>query len=145
MGERLRTLVRVVIFLGVAASAGCTGMPGGEVTDAAMVVYTEGSRHDTLAATVPTDAATVYASFARIIEAEPDVEIINRKDNAMMMEVTQYEYRITAQVTAFGADKSLLYIWADAGDSGRTGKDLATAVVERICDEVGVRYEVVQY
>ena len=137
--------LRVVIILAISGIAGCTALPGGEVTDAALVVYTEGSRHDTLAATVPTDAATVYASFSRIIEAEPDVEIVNRKDNAMMMEVTQGELSVTAQVTPFGDDKSLLYIWADAGDSGRTGRDLATAVVERICEEVGVPYEVVEY
>ncbi|NIS91040.1 MAG: hypothetical protein GTN98_13345 [Woeseiaceae bacterium] len=137
--------LRVVIILAISGIAGCTALPGGEVSDAALVVYTEGSRHDTLAATVPADAAIVYASFARIIEAEEGVEIIHRKDNAMMMEVKQGEYSITSQVTRFGESKSLLYIWADAGDSGRTGRDLATAVVERICEEVGVPYEVVEY
>jgi hypothetical protein len=38
-----------------------------------------------------------------------------------------------------------LYIWADAGSSGRTGREMAISGVEFICDELGVDYELVQY
>ena len=52
---------------------------------------------------------------------------------------------MTGQVTDLGGGRSLIYVWADAGESGVTGKELAIDVVERVCDELGVQYELVNY
>jgi len=138
-------VIRITIMFAIVLITGCGALPGGQVTDAALMVHTEGSRHDTLAVTVPADAASVYASFARLIEEQDDIEVVSRKDNAMMIEVTKDELSITAQTTRLGAGRSLLYIWADAGDSGRTGKEVSTAVAEAVCEELGVAFETVQY
>jgi len=125
--------------------AGCTALPARQAVDAALVVHTEGSSQHMIAARVPADASRVFNSFVRIIEEKPDVEVVNRKDNAMLLEITQDEIKITAQATQLGAGESLLYIWAEAGDSGLSGRELATAVVEAICEELGVEFERVDY
>ena len=125
--------------------AGCVALPARQAVDAALVVHTEGSSQHMIAARVPADASRVFNSFVRIIEEKPDVEVVNRKDNAMLLEITQDGIEITAQATQLGAGESLLYIWAEAGDSGLSGRELATVVVEAICEELGVEFERVDY
>jgi hypothetical protein len=125
--------------------AGCTALPARQAIDAALVVHTEGSSQHMIAARVPADASRVFDSFVRIIEDKPDVEVVNRKDKAMLLEIAQDGFKITAQATQLGAGESLLYIWAEAGDSGRSGRELATAAIETICEELGVKYERVDY
>jgi hypothetical protein len=120
-------------------------MPGGTVVDSAMVVHTAGSSKSTISARVPADAAAVYSAFADVLEEEPDVEVLSRKDGAMLMEVRGEFGEITAQVTRLGPTESLLYIWADADGTGRTGAEVANAAVRRICDELDVGYEIVEY
>jgi len=135
----------VLFGLIFALVVGCTALPARQAVDAALVVHTEGSSQHMIAARVPADASRVFKSFVRIIEEKPDIEVVNRKDNAMLLEVTQDGIKITAQVTQLGAGESLLYIWAEAGESGRSGRELATAAVEMICEELGVGFERVDY
>ena len=136
-----------VVFPGLVAVilAGCTALPARQAVDAALVVHTEGSSQHMIAARVPADASRVFNSFVHIVEEKPDVEVVNRKDNAMLLEITQDGTKITAQATQLGVGESLLYIWAEAGDSGLSGRELATAVVETICEELGVEFERVDY
>jgi len=137
----MRILITTIVLL----LGGCAALPGGQVTDAALIVHTEGSSQDMLAVTIPADATQVYESFARVIEGRPGIEVVNRKDNAMMLEVSKDGTRITAQATQLGSGQSLLYIWADAGDSGHSGRGIATSAVEAICEELGVGFETVSY
>lgn len=125
--------------------SGCIFLPGGRVVESATVVYTAGASQHTAAVEVPVEAAEVYEALVRIIKDNPDVEVINRNDNGMLVEVAQTGKRITGQVTRLGSGRSLLYIWADSGSSGRSGRELAISAVETICDELGVAYELVNY
>jgi hypothetical protein len=84
--------------------------------------------------------------MVRVIKEHPDIEVVERKDKAYLIEVAQEkERRITGQVTSLGSGSSLLYIWADSGSSGRSGREMAISAVEFICDDLGVDYELVQY
>ena len=98
-----------------------------------------------IAARVPVDAKTVYASFVRVVNENPETRIVSRKDVAMLLEATRGEFRVTGQVTDLGPGSSLLYIWADAGDSGYSGSEVARKVVDAICEELGVRMTQVEY
>jgi hypothetical protein len=113
--------------------------------ESATVVYTAGARQHTAAVEIPIEAREVFDALVRIIKDNPDVEVIKRNDNGMLIEVAQSSKRITGQVTKLGSGNSLLYVWADSGTSGRTGRDLAISAVEIICDELGVAYELVNY
>jgi hypothetical protein len=137
-------LVFSVSFLSVVLS-GCALLPGGQVTEATTIVYTAGSKKHTAAVQIPAAASEVYATFDRLLADRPDVNLDNRNDKAYLMEVSKGGRSLTGQVTSLGPDRSLLYVWADAGDTGVSGEDLATSVVEIICDELGVEYELVNY
>jgi hypothetical protein len=125
--------------------SGCIFLPGGRAVESATVVYTAGARQHTAAVEIPIEAREVFDALVRIIKDNPDVEVIKRNDNGMLIEVAQSSKRITGQVTKLGSGNSLLYVWADSGTSGRTGRDLAISAVEIICDELGVAYELVNY
>ena len=125
--------------------SGCSWLAGGSAVDAATVVYTRGSSQSTTSARIPVDAESLYSGFSRILDEETDIEIVSRKDSAMMIEVTGDFGEITAQVTPLGSRESLLYIWADATGTGRLGGEVANAAVQRICDELGVSYELIEY
>ena len=124
---------------------GCGATPARQAYDAALVVHTAGSSQHMIAARVPAEATAVFQAFDAVIERRPDVAVFNRKDNAMLLEVARDDVRVTGQVTALNDEESLLYVWADAGESGITGKEVATATVEAICDELGVTFERVDY
>ena len=135
------------IFPGVIAAllSGCVFLPGGTVTNSATVVYTAGASQHTAAVELQLAADVVFEALVRIIKESPDVEVVNRNDQAFLIEVAQKERRITGQVTKLGSGSSLLYIWADAGSSGESGRGMAISAVEVICDELGVSYELVNY
>jgi len=129
----------------ILAIAGCTAMPARQAVDAANVVYTQGASQHMISAKVPVDAASVYNSFLRVISEHPDLSIVTQKDAAMMIEVTRGDFKVTGQVTELDAGRSLLYIWADAGDSGYSGRELSEDAVDLICEELGVSIERVEY
>ena len=145
MKKRLRQLFLLSALLFVANLSACAWLAGGSVVESALVVHTAGSKKHTAAAQIPVPAAEVFAAVIRLVEEKPDLLIENRNDKAFLIEVTAGSQSMTGQVTSLGTDRSLLYVWADAGESGRTGEALATSVVELVCDELGVEHELVHY
>jgi len=120
-------------------------MPGSSVTNAATVVYAAGASQYTAAVELRVPADVVFDSLVRTIKEHPEIDVVKRNDKARLIEVSQQERRITGQVSSLGSGNSLLYIWADAGSTGESGREIAMAAVEFICDELGVDYEVVTY
>ena len=145
MTNRRGQLLVMSIFLTVSTLSGCIFLPGGTVVESALVVHTAGSKKHTAAVQVPVAAAEVFATIVRLIEDNPDLLIESRNDKAFLIEVAQGSTSLTGQVTDLGAGRSLLYVWADAGESGVTGEEFATSVVELVCDELGVEHELVNY
>lgn len=141
-----RFLLPAILLVSAILTSACTALPGGTVTDAATIVYTSGASQYTAAVELQVSDDDVFEAMVQIIKEHPDIEVVKRNDAAHMIEVAQgKERRITGQVTSLGSGSSLLYIWADAGSSGRTGREMAISAVERVCDELGVGYELVQY
>jgi len=145
MTNRLWQLLVISTVLTVSTLSGCIFLPGGTVVESALVVHTAGSKKHTAAVQVPVAASEVFATIVRLVGDRPDLLIESRNDKAFLIEVAKGSRTLTGQVTSLGADRSLLYVWADAGDSGVTGEELATSIVEIVCDELGVEYELVNY
>lgn len=141
----IRRLARITAALIIPILHGCASLPGGQVVESAIVVYTAGSKNHTAAAQIPVAAADVFASLVNAIKDKPDIVIENLNDEAFLIEVARGSRSLTGQVTPLGANRSLLYVWVDAGDSGLTGEELAISVVEIVCDDLGVNYELVKY
>ncbi len=145
MINKLWQLLVISTFLAISTLSGCIFLPGGTVVESALVVHTAGSKKHTAAVQVPVAASEVFATIVRLIEDKPDWQIENRNDKAFLIEVAKGSRSLTGQVTDLGAGRSLLYVWADAGESGVTGEELATSVVELVCDELDVEHERVNY
>lgn len=145
MNDKNWQLLVLITFFMFTVVSGCTALPGGNVVESATVVYTAGSKKHTAAVRVPVAASEVFATIVRLIEDNPNVVIENRNNKAYLIEVVEGGNNFTGQVTKLGADHSLLYVWVDAGDGVSTGRELATDVVEIVCDELGVEYELVNY
>ena len=124
---------------------GCASLPAGQVVESATVVYTTGSKQHTAAVQIPVAASSVFASLVNAIKEKPDVVIENLDEKAFLIEVSRGSRSMTGQATPLGANRSLLYVWIDAGNSGLSGEELATTVVEVVCDDLGVKYELVNY
>ena len=140
---RLRHAVAPILFLLVGA---CTALPGGTVTDAATVVYTSGSSQYTAAVQLKVPAADVFEALLAVVAEHPDLEVINQNDKAYLIKVGhEGERYTTGQVTSLGPDSSLLYVWAEAGSSGRTGREMAFSAVDFVCEKLNVDYELVNY
>jgi len=145
MTNRLWQLLVISTFLTVSTLSGCIFLPGGTVVESALVVHTAGSKKHTAAVQVPVAASEVFATIVRLLEENPDWLIENRNDEAFLIEFAKGSRSLTGQVTDLGVGRSLLYVWADAGESGATGEELATSMVEIVCDELGVEHELVHY
>ena len=145
MTNRLWQLLVISTFLTVSTLSGCIFLPGGTVVESALVVHTAGSKKHTAAVQVPVAASEVFATIVRLLEENPEWLIENRNDKAFLIEFAKGSRNLTGQVTDLGAGRSLLYVWADAGESGVTGEELATSMVEIVCDDLGVEHERVSY
>jgi len=139
-------LLSAALSIAAGVLTGCAPLPGSSVTNAATVVYTASARQHTAAVELPVEPPVVFEALVRLIKEHTDVEVVDRNDKAMLIEVAQdKERRITGQVTKLGAGNSLLYVWADAGSSGQSGREMAISAIELICEELGVDYELVNY
>lgn len=145
MNKKLRQLVVLYILIISASISGCATLPAGQVVESATVVYTTGAKRHTAAVQIPVAAPEVFDTFFLLLANRPGVNVDNRNDKAYLMEVSKGSRSLTGQVTGLGANRSLLYVWADAGESGLTGEELAISIVEQVCDELGVEYELVNY
>ena len=81
----------------------------------------------------------------KVLERDPEINVVSQNDKGMLLEVVEAGERMTGQVTNLGSAESLLYVWADAGNSGRTGSELTSVVIEAVCEELGVEFERIDY
>jgi hypothetical protein len=124
--------------------AGCWPAPGASVAHTTAVVYTRGARQNTVSVRLEVLPQDAFAALERVLETRPDLEIIKRDAGRRLAEVVKGDRHLAAQVTDLGGGETLLFVWADAGTSGRTGRDLALDAVEQLCEELGVSYEIVE-
>jgi hypothetical protein len=141
----MRQLFVLSVLFSLSVLLGCSALPGGQVVESALVVHTAGAKKHTAAVQIPLAAEKVFATIVRLIEERPNNIIENRNDKAFLIEIEEDGRSMTGQVTRLGTDRSLLYVWVDAGNTGLTGQELATDIVEVVCDELGVKYELVNY
>lgn len=107
-------------------------------TSAGMVVYTKGARQHTATVQLVRSPAEVYAAMLRLTAQRSDLKIINKDDKRYLLELTDGERSLTGQATELDYNSTLFFIWADAGDSGKTGRDLALDAMRQLCAELKV-------
>lgn len=112
---------------------GCGLFSAGEV------VYTRGARQHTATAELAVPPQEVYDAMVRITENTPGWKVIDKNPTRRMVEAEEGGKSVAGQATELGSNSTLLFIWADAGDSGQTGQDLALEAMRDICNELDVK------
>jgi hypothetical protein len=74
----------------------------------------------------------------RVAEASPGWTIVSRDAGRMLVEAAQGDSSVAGQATELGSNSTLLFVWADAGATGRTGQDLALEAMRDVCEELDV-------
>ena len=130
----------VVGLVSVLTLLGCTTGAMKAPTDAGMVVYTRGSSLHTATIQIAKPASEVYAAMLRAVAKYPEkVTVVNNNEKGYLLEVNHEGKRLTAQAMEVDAYTTLFFIWADAGASGQTGKNLALRAAQEICAELKIQ------
>lgn len=119
----------------------CTPVAMQPVTSSGLVVYSKGARQQTASLRLAMPPAEVYRGMLGMVERRPQLTVINSNDKRYLLEVTDGGRRLTGQATDLGRGETLLFIWADAGDSGQTGRDLIEDAITLVCTELRVECE----
>ena len=111
----------------------------------AAVLYTEGARQHTAMLQISLPAPDVYEGLLRVVSCRSDLTVVNRNDERLLVEIAKDGMNLAAQATSLSHDGTLLFLWADTGDSGRSGNDLTRTAIEAICGELAVDCRVREY
>lgn len=121
------------------SAAGC-------ITAAVMgtVVYVVSKMEYTATVEVKAKPADVYAAMLRILQRRPDVEVVKRDDAKFFLELKKGKNSAKAQVSVTEAGVTQLKVSAMEYETEASHQDLAFRVVTQVCDELGVKYNVVE-
>ncbi len=122
----------------------CLGTPGTTVTNAGEVVYLAGPKKKTVTATLQALPDDVFDSIIRMILDAETAEVVQRNDVSRMIEAAWDGRSINAQATEFGDGETLLFLWADAGDTGLTGNEVAMSTLDLISKDLNASYKLVE-
>ena len=119
---------------------GCTYGAMKAPTDAGLVVYTRGASLHTATIQIAKPANDVYAAMLRVVDTYPEkVTVVNNDEKNYLLELTHKGKRLTGQAMEVDANTTLFFIWADAGTTGDTGKNLAERATRSLCAELNIK------
>ena len=113
------------------------------LSSVATVMYMKSSNHLTTTVLISEDPQTVYSAMTKVLQDNPDIKVENRDDDGFLIEASRGLNKVTAKATRFDSGLTQMIVTADAGEKGQTGEGLALKVVDLVCKELGVEYEVV--
>ena len=121
------------------SAAGC-------ITAAVMgtVVYVVSKMEYTATVEVKAKPADVYAAMLRILQRRPDVEVVKRDDAKFFLELKKGKNSAKAQVSVTEAGVTQLKVSAMEYETEASHQDMAFRIVTQVCDELGVKYNVVE-
>ncbi len=129
----------MVGLVGMLTLLGCTYGAMKAPTDAGLVVYTRGASLHTATIQIARPADEVYAAMLRAVANYPEkLTVVNNNEKSYLLELTHEGKRLTGQAMEVDANTTLFFIWADAGETNDTGKNLAERATRTLCNELKV-------
>ena len=126
-------------LVGMLTLLGCTYGAMKAPTDAGLVVYTRGASLHTATIQIARPADEVYAAMLRAVANYPEkLTVVNNNEKSYLLELTHEGKRLTGQAMEVDANTTLFFIWADAGETNDTGKNLAERATRTLCNELKV-------
>jgi hypothetical protein len=133
----VRSVAALVIVSALTALAGCVAaIP-------AAVVYYEDKHRYTATADVEASAANVYAAAQRVVRADASMDITKEDDKGLLLEAKKASQFVSIKAAALPDGKTRLVVVADKEAKG-ADQTLAVDLVKRICDSLGVTYNLVK-
>ncbi len=128
--------------------AGLT-LTGGCITTAVVLTVTALSadgEDGASVATVQLDRSPddIYSAALKLAEARPDVLITDRNPAKFRLDVQRGDQIATIRAAAVGGGRSELTVLAQSEGEDTVPEDLALSIVEGICKELGVKYDIVE-
>jgi len=109
----------------------------------AVVAYKKGTKFHSAEVQVQAPAEEVYSTALGIVYDDPAIELRKKDDKNMKVEGRRGKLTAKIEVKQLDGGKTDLKINADAGKK-EADKELALYIAERICEVLGVEYEVVE-
>jgi len=135
-------ITRFIVLLTILFSIQSCGTALQSTAMTSSIIYTKGARQHTAMLQINLPPADVYNGLLKVIAKRPDLKTLNTNTQRYLIEVEKDGQFLSAQATSLSNDQTLLFIWADAGNTGRTGQELAQTATEAICKELGVQCKV---
>jgi len=132
---RYRVLISALLLWGLQGCA--TALQPAASTG--LIVHTRGASQHTATVQLAVPPGKVYGGMLRVAARHPEFRVVNKVQSRFLLEVEDGTRRLTGQATDLGGGKTLLFMWADAGGSGQTGRALALDAVKEICAELAVQ------
>lgn len=122
----------------MALASGCTPLALQPATSTGLAVYTKGASRHTARVQLARPPNEVYAGMLAVVRDELKWTVVSQDDRRFFLEAAEGTRRLSGQATDLGRGATLLFVWADAGETGETGRDLALKAVEALCTDLGV-------
>jgi len=135
-------LYAILVWGAGALLQGCTYGPMRGPTSAGLEIYSKSARQYTASVQLAVPSDEVYTAVQRSIARAAEFTVVTDDPQRYLLEVENGSRRLTFQATPLDNASSMLFIWADAGDSGQSGRDLVLESATQICSELQVECEV---
>jgi len=131
-----RLLGSLLVLLAVMSMLACVAA----VPDVVNYKYTN---HHTATVQVDAKADEVYHTALRLVEEDPDLKLLERDDEKLLVEAEKGELHASVAVAPLGDKQAQVVVTADAGDK-EEDKELALRIITSLCDRLEVKYTVVE-
>ena len=141
MGTAGRYLASLFVLLTAASFLACV------VAVVPIIYYATKEGGVVVTAQIERDASEVWEAAVRTAEKLPNIKITERDDEKLFMKAVEEgtENRGGIKVTSIGRRKSQLIVRGEApGGEEAAHKRLAVRIVKDICNELGVKYTLVE-
>ena len=144
--KKLRTVFKKRFLLSIALILGVLVGLSGCITAAtvATIAYIVSQSEHTAIVLLDVSPDEVYSAMERVAAATEDLEIKKQDSQNHTMEVRRGKRTVKATVKRLESGKTEFKVTASSKEEELSHEELALRVVERVCNELGVHYQVVE-
>jgi hypothetical protein len=144
--KKNQTVFTKSFFFGIAPAVVILAGLSGCITAAtvATIAYIASQTSHTAVVLLDVSPDKVYVAMKKIARATEGLEIKKDDPENRTMKVQKAKNSATVSVKRLESGKTELKVTASANEENLSHEDLALRVVERVCKELGVRYQVVE-
>lgn len=129
-----------VIVAGLLMFAFLTGL----IPIVAGIAYKKSKEFNTSTVQVQEYANNVYKAILKVIKETDGLVLVKKDDEDRKVEAKKGDLRAKITVNVLGEGATELVVKADAGKDKDADRELSLRIVKRVCEEIGIKYEVIE-